>query len=316
MASKEDRFCKPRLNAAGLVARTRFLYVVGVGDELGSDKEKVRNFFSKFGDLDYSSGDAIEMVPKRRFCYVCFATSQAAEDALNFVQNSSDNCSSTELTIPGSSSKIVAKYAIEKSSLVAAINQIESTTSARNMSVNVPGCHILSDFIDENEENSLLGELTSECAPWRETLSRRVQHFGFTFNYRTLMLDYGKPTPPLPPSCVALGTRFNAAFADILDKEKGIEPSVVVDNGDLLAESDSAKEQDRIELPTLNQLTINEYLPGQGIASHTGEYLTAVRSCTFLILLLTHISNINSCHYLPHNFTQTLKLVLDQSYSF
>ena len=38
------------------------------------------------------------------------------------------------------------------------------------------------------------------------------QHFGFPFNYRTLMLDYNKPTPPLPASCIALTERFASTF--------------------------------------------------------------------------------------------------------
>lgn len=59
------------------------------------------------------------------------------------------------------------------------------------------------------------------------------------------MLDYTKPTPPLPPSCVDLSLRMNDSFAMI--------------------------EEPKSELLPLNQLTLNEYLAGQGIASHTGN---------------------------------------------
>lgn len=78
-----------------------------------------------------------------------------------------------------------------------------------------------------------------------------LQHFGFQFNYRTLMLDYNKPTPPLPPSCAALAERFATSYAQ-------------------LQETGSVSPEDTVEAASINQLTINEYLPGQGIAPHTG----------------------------------------------
>ena len=66
------------------------------------------------------------------------------------------------------------------------------------------------------------------------------------------MLDYNKPTPPLPASCVSLTERFSQACSELLDVTPSIPPAEI------------------------NQLTINEYLPGQGIAPHTGLALLVV----------------------------------------
>jgi hypothetical protein len=72
------------------------------------------------------------------------------------------------------------------------------------------------------------------------------------------MLDYNKPTPPLPASCVALTERFTACFSELRrtteSQQDSVTPTEMI-----------------VEAASVNQLTINEYLPGQGIAPHTGE---------------------------------------------
>ena len=68
------------------------------------------------------------------------------------------------------------------------------------------------------------------------------------------MVDYARPTPPMPTSCVELGNRLIVETKDLLTAE------------DLHGVLDETN-----HMPPLNQLTINEYWPGQGIASHTGK---------------------------------------------
>jgi hypothetical protein len=60
------------------------------------------------------------------------------------------------------------------------------------------------------------------------------------------MIDYTKPTTPIPQRC---GDLINMITSAII-------------------EFPQAEAEDHI-IP-LNQLTVNEYHPGQGIASHTG----------------------------------------------
>eukprot|EP01038_Epipyxis_sp_PR26KG_P008479 gene8479-11462_t len=106
-------------------------------------------------------------------------------------------------------------------------------------SIDIPGLQVIPEFITTTEEENLLNEIDSSI--WKNTLTRRVQHYGFIFNYRTLMLDYTKATPPMPSSCTEIANKLN-------------EFRVIDASG---------------RFPKLNQLTVNEYYPGQGIASHT-----------------------------------------------
>lgn len=77
-----------------------------------------------------------------------------------------------------------------------------------------------------------------------------IQHYGYTFNYRTLMLDYSKNTPAIPPLCKSVADRIICA-----------------------AQSSEAR---AAQSDLLNQMTVNEYFPGQGIASHTGFIFTSL----------------------------------------
>lgn len=78
------------------------------------------------------------------------------------------------------------------------------------------------------------------------------------------MLDYNKPTPPLPASCVALTERFSTVYSEISLGESCVAASEI------------------------NQLTINEYLPGQGIAPHTGM----IKLNFDLVLILINLASL------------------------
>lgn len=71
-----------------------------------------------------------------------------------------------------------------------------------------------------------------DSLPWQEGLSRRVQHYGFTFDYAIRGINYDKPQIPFPPPLMQVAQLLH---------DRGIMPF----------------------LP--DQLTVNEYLPGKGI---------------------------------------------------
>lgn len=105
--------------------------------------------------------------------------------------------------------------------------------------VAVPGCSLLLDYISEEEERILMSnEFHEDNSGWESSVSRRVKHYGFTFNYRTFLLDFMVDTPSIPTIC-----------RDLLDK--------------LPVDAIGGSNND-----TLNQMTANEYLTGQGIAPH------------------------------------------------
>lgn len=92
------------------------------------------------------------------------------------------------------------------------------------------GLLLIPDYVSVTEEVALITEIDSEA--WDTTIRRRVQHYGFKFEYSKLAVDTGRPVKPFPPKCDELTHR-----------------SELSDHG-------------------FNQLTINEYVPGIGIASH------------------------------------------------
>ena len=142
---KEDRFCKPRLNSNGEISSTRFLYVAGVGEDMGSDKLALASFFGTFGELDFSyNGEAIDMIPNRRYCYVCYADSSSAEKAMAFLTG--ERCTPEHLLQSIGASKVIVRYSMEKSSLPVP-SELECTSSERNLGVTIPGCHVIPNFI-------------------------------------------------------------------------------------------------------------------------------------------------------------------------
>jgi len=85
-------------------------------------------------------------------------------------------------------------------------------------------------FVSALEERKILAFV--DQSSWSTSLSRRVQHYGYTYNYRGG--DVSSTAPPLPFWLVAISNRI------------------------------------RLVLPDFNpdQVIVNEYQPGQGIALH------------------------------------------------
>lgn len=213
---------------------TRHLYVCGLGSALGSTVETVATIFAPYGALDTSQAwGAIDLVPDKRFCFVSFVHKESAQRALESLRASSRG--------GNSDIRLLVKYAEEnKGTRIKAPPEPEDTALSEDLVV--PGLHIVENFIDEQEETDLMAVFGAEDAEWEDGISRRVQHFGFPFNYRTLMLDYNRPVQPIPKSCTPLIERMS----DLMGSKAGALP--------------------------LSQLTVNEYEPGQGIACHIDTF--------------------------------------------
>lgn len=104
--------------------------------------------------------------------------------------------------------------------------------------VMVPGLEIVPEFVTEAEAQDLLAHIDAE--PWDTTIKRRVQHYAHSFDYAQLRLSNGGcNSSELPPFCLAVVKRLS----------------------------------DMCLLPhPVDQLTINEYQPGVGIAFHVDAH--------------------------------------------
>lgn len=89
------------------------------------------------------------------------------------------------------------------------------------------------DFVTENEAERLL--IKVDAAPWITTFKRRVQHYGYRYDYKRRTVDESLFLGNLPTWLLPLASRLC--------------------NAGLIA-----------EIP--DQVIVNEYDPGQGIAPH------------------------------------------------
>ena len=119
-----------------------------------------------------------------------------------------------------------------------ALRKIPSTLSADGLSLH-------HSFVSPSEATSILEYLDEQ--PWDDTIKRRTQHYGRRFDYQTKSVDDGtSPTPSLPPCIASLVDRLLAA-----------DPPLV--------------QWDPLNRGAI-QVTVNEYVPGVGIASHVDTH--------------------------------------------
>ena len=147
----------------------------GVGDNDGIDVT---------GDDYKNVRNAICMIPNRRYIYVCYLSVQSATAALIYIRNrknlqsnDDDDVDDDDVDVDDDGifvRKLCANYAEERANVVSRRTGIECSSSS-SAHVDVPGCHLIKDFISLEEESELLSELAGEDAVWRGDLNRRVQ---------------------------------------------------------------------------------------------------------------------------------------------
>jgi alkylated DNA repair dioxygenase AlkB len=96
-----------------------------------------------------------------------------------------------------------------------------------------PSASYLPAYIGATAATELLASI--DALPWRDDLKRRVQHYGYRYDYKARRVTADSYLGPLPGWLAATATRL--ASEGIFD-----------------------------EVP--DQVIVNEYLPGQGIAAH------------------------------------------------
>ena len=121
-------------------------------------------------------------------------------------------------------------------------NQVPSAPSApaprqqeqvQAVSVAPVGLRYLPGYIPLHLEARLLSLL--DAAPWLDDLKRRVQHYGYRYDYKSRRIDHSMYLGPLPHWCEYYAQKLAA---------EGVFSSPP------------------------DQVIINEYMPGQGIAAH------------------------------------------------
>ena len=97
----------------------------------------------------------------------------------------------------------------------------------------IPGLRYIPGFVDEPQEAELLAAVDAQ--PWLGDLKRRVQHYGYRYDYQARRVDPSMYLGPLPDWALPLVARLT--------------------DGNLMPSAP-------------DQLIVNEYEPGQGISAH------------------------------------------------
>jgi alkylated DNA repair dioxygenase AlkB len=97
----------------------------------------------------------------------------------------------------------------------------------------IPGLQYIADYISGEEQSTLLEVIDKQT--WLTILSRRVQHYGYRYDYKSRRVDPSMYLGALPDWAIPLAERLK---------------------------------KDGLTAETPDQLIVNEYYPGQGIAQH------------------------------------------------
>lgn len=126
----------------------------------------------------------------------------------------------------------------------------------------VPGLHYISNYLNQTEQEQLISLIDQQ--PWITDLKRRVQHYGYRYDYSRKRIDSSLYLGALPNWIQPLATQLH-------DEKWFSSPP--------------------------NQLIINEYQPGQGISKHIdcvpcfGETIASISLGSPCIMVFTHPSS-------------------------
>ncbi len=114
-------------------------------------------------------------------------------------------------------------------------NSARRVTTKNDLSVIAPihGLSYVPNYLNTREHDELVRDIQQQ--PWRSDIRRRVQHYGWRYDYKVRSVDYAMYMGDLPEWAAWLAQRLYD------DRHIGAVP---------------------------DQMIVNEYLPGQGIAPH------------------------------------------------
>ena len=245
---------------------TAAVYIHGAGGSCGLKYDDVHSAFSTFGAID-----SLTLIGFLPFILIVYASVEAAVACrrAHHRQKHSDVCDGRLLFV---------EYAtLSACSLHSDPSMLLPNASSTSFPA-LPGLELLPDFVSEEEEAELLGFLRSH--PWLSHKFRSVQHYGYAFDYERndvfeeMWAHRGKADDDdelhmFPPIFHALIRRFRS-----LPSLPTIAPFAPAEcgEGELVP----------------NQLTVNRYQPGDGIAAHVDVH----SSFTSFVLSLSLASDI------------------------
>ena len=116
----------------------------------------------------------------------------------------------------------------------------------------VPGLKFIEGFLTPKEQDDCVRRADAAIDQWRDDLSRRVQHYGWRYHYRARAIT--------PDMHIGALSDWLSTLARKLYDETGLFDKVP------------------------EQVIVNEYIPGQGIATHIDHLGFGPTVCTISLL--------------------------------
>lgn len=208
-AGAEVPFCKPKISEP-----TRHLYCCNcptLADGADWQKHVLVEFCRGYGHVE-----SFFSVAGKSWAVVSFVDASAAAAALEALK-----------TTPIEGRKVHVQYADKVEKKKPSVASIPCTSETAH--IEIAGLVLAEDFLSRQEEERIVSQIDS--LEWESQMSRRVQHYGFRFDYVTRKCSTAAITP----------------FPDLL----AMVAARAVSQGLVSRAPD--------------QCTVNEYLPGQGI---------------------------------------------------
>ena len=144
----------------------------------------------------------------------------------------------------------------------------------------VPGLLLIKDFISAAEEKQLLDYVNSQ--KWQEVRLRKMQHYGYSFNYQVNNVNRTKEGASIPQPFHFLIERMKVLGALeeqlVARRAAAAESAASSSSGSVLFEPD--------------QLTVNRYEPGSGIPAHVDTHSPFTDIIVSITLGGTHVMDL------------------------
>ena len=137
-------------------------------------------------------------------------------------------------------------------------------------SMPIPGLYLTEHYLSEAEANAVVRQL--DMQPWMTQLRRRVQHYGFIYDYKRRRVGWDMHLGDLPDWLRSIAVRLHG-------------------EGIFVREPD--------------QCIVNEYEPGQGISPHVdcepcfGKVIASISLLSPCVMTFSHLER-------PYSVTQSL----------
>ena len=255
---------------------TTALYIHGAGASCGVKYEECHALLSRHGSI-------VSLVTTGLLPFILVAYSSAAE---------STACRSSLHQTKHNGRLLYAEYAnlaactlMHDTSTLLLPNAVAGNVPA------IPGLLLINDFLSEDDEQRILDFLMSQ--PWQPHKMRSVQHYGYAFDYERNDIHHNgqaltqKPADERKEEETTSDDQlhmFPAVFHPIIRRFQSLpsHPSIAPHNRHYSCDH-----------PTLflpDQLTVNRYMPGDGIPAHVDvhssftSYVVSISLCSPIVM--------------------------------